>query len=92
MENNNKSMENLLMYNNSKLDSGKIWILFLFFGWSYGSMGQMGKQIFFYLTFGGFGLWTLIRLFTLNSSIKNHNRSIALRCGLTPAQLMGVGF
>lgn len=91
MKNNNKSMENLLMYNNSKLNSGKIWILFLFFGWSYGSMDKIGLQILFYLTFGGFGLWTLIRLFTLNSSIKDYNRSIALKCNLTSAQFIGLG-
>lgn len=39
--------EKLSFYNNRKVDSGKMWILFILFGWSYGSMGQMGKQIFF---------------------------------------------
>ena len=36
------------------------------FSWlDYGSLGSMVKQIFYYLTLGGLGLWTLYRLFTL---------------------------
>ncbi len=42
------------IYNGRKLDSTKMWILFLFLGWSYGSMG---KQILYYLTLGGFTIW-----------------------------------
>jgi len=63
----------MLMYQEEKVDSGKIWLLFLLFGWSYGSMNQMGKQIFYYLTLGGCGLWALYRLFTLNGKIKDYN-------------------
>ena len=94
MENENanqQSIQNLLIYNSKKLNSGMIWMLFLLFGWSYGSMGKMGTQILFYLTIGGFGLWGLVRLFTLSSSINDYNRKIALQCGLTPLQSMNVG-
>lgn len=46
-------------------------------------MNQMGKQIAYYLTFGGLGIWTLVRLFTLNSAIEQYNTSIADRIGLS---------
>jgi len=58
-----------------KADSTKIWLLFLFLGWSYGSLGQPWKQVFFYLTFGGFGFWTIYRLFTLNKAIRKYNEA-----------------
>ena len=80
-----------MMYNSSKLDSGKAWILFLFLGWSYGSMDQMGKQIFFYLTFGGLGIWALYRLFTLSGAIKKYNRQVAARVGLEAKEMMMLG-
>ena len=84
-------MENLLMYNNVKLSEGKIWALFLFLGWSYGSMDQIGKQILFYITFGGCGFWAIYRLFTLSSKIKEFNRKKAISLGLTSQELMILG-
>jgi hypothetical protein len=84
-------MENLLMYNNVKLSEGKIWALFLFLGWSYGSMDQIGKQILFYITFGGCGFWAIYRLFTLSSKIKDYNRKKATIIGLTTNELMMLG-
>jgi hypothetical protein len=59
-----------------------VWLTFMFLGWSYGSLGQMGKQIFFYLTFGGFGLWTIYVLFTLNKKINKYNNAIRVELGL----------
>ena len=59
-----------------------VWLTFMFLGWSYGSLGQMGKQIFFYLTFGGFGLWTIYLLFTLNKKINKYNNNIRIELGL----------
>ena len=56
-----------------KANPSTIWITFLFLGWSYGSLGQPVKQLFYYLTLGGFGLWTLYVLFTLNSKIRKYN-------------------
>lgn len=78
-------------YKERKKDSGMIWVLFLFFGWSYGSLGQMGKQIFFYLTFGGLGFWALYVLFTLNRKIKNYNRKIAYDVGLSVDDILMLG-
>jgi hypothetical protein len=83
--------EKLSFYNERKLESGKMWILFLFLGWSYGSMGQMGKQIFFYLTLGGFGLWMLYVLFTLSSKVKKFNKNVARQVGLNEEDIAMLG-
>ena len=90
MDEYNKS-EKLAFYNQSKLDASKIWLLFLLLGWSYGSMGQMGKQILYYLTIGGLGIWAIYRLFTLNGKVKKYNRDIALRVGLDATDLLMLG-
>jgi hypothetical protein len=84
-------MTNFESYNSQRLNSTNIWLTFLLIGWSYGSMGSVGKQIFFYITFGGFGIWTLYRLFTLNKAIKNYNKTIALKCGLSSDDLIKLG-
>lgn len=84
--------ERLNFYNERKIDGGKIWILFLFLGWSYGSLGSMVKQIFFYLTFGGFGFWVLYVLFTLNTKINKANKKIANEIGFDAEDLKMLGF
>lgn len=84
-------MNEELNYNKKKLDKTKTWLLFLFLGWSYGSMNQIGKQILFYLTFGGFGLWAIYVLFTLNKKIRKHNRHLALECGFGIEELAKYG-
>ena len=80
-----------LIYTNQSVKKSTIWLLFFFFGWSYGSMNQMGKQIAYYLTFGGLGIWTLIRLFTLSSAINEYNNSIADRVGLSNEEKVMLG-
>jgi len=72
----------LIAYDSRKANPTTIWLLFLFLGWSYGSFGQIGLQILFYITFGGIGIWALIRLFTLSGAIKSYNRKIAGQVGL----------
>jgi len=59
-----------------QLDKSTVWLLFLFLGWSYGSFGKIAKQIIFYCTFGGFGIWTLYVLFTLNNKIEKFNNNL----------------
>ena len=83
--------QNLLIYNSRKQSSGIIWILFLFLGWSYGSLGSITKQIFYYLTLGGFGMWTIYRLITLNGAIKKYNRKIAIEVGLNADDILKLG-
>ena len=84
--------EKLSFYNQSKMDASKAWLLFLLLGWSYGSMGQMGKQILYYVTIGGLGIWAIYLLFTLNGKIKKHNRSVAVRVGLDEKDMSMLGF
>jgi len=72
----------LLAYESRKANTTTVWLLFLFLGWSYGSLDKIGIQILYYITFGGFGLWALIRLFTLSGAIKTYNRRIAGQVGL----------
>lgn len=86
-----KNTEKLLIYNSRKQSSGTIWLLFLFLGWSYGSLGSIAKQIFYYLTFGGFGLWAIYRLITLNGAIKKYNKKIAIEIGLSADEILKLG-
>ena len=79
------------IYLSQKANPSTVWLLFLFFGWSYGSLGKIGTQILYYITLGGFGLWMLVRLFTLQGAIKKHNRDLALRIGLTEAEIKALG-
>jgi len=81
-------MTNYDAYDAQALDKGSIWILFLLVGWSYGSMNNMGKQIFYYLTLGGCGLWTLYRLFTLSGAIKKYNKKVAVKYGLSTEEML----
>lgn len=79
------------IYRERKANSSTIWILFIFLGWSYGSLGRIGLQIFYYLTLGGLGIWMLIRLFTLNGAIKEYNKNIAKDVGFTNDELVQLG-
>ena len=79
------------IYTNESVKKSTIWLLFLFFGWSYGSMNQMGKQIAYYLTFGGLGIWALVRFFTLSSSIKEHNLKVADKLGFSNDEKVMLG-
>ena len=75
------------IFNNRKVNRYVVWIMFLFFGWSYGMMNQSTKQLIYYLTLGGCGLWTLYILFTLNRKIKRHNVGIAVDLGMDIKEL-----
>ena len=54
-------------------------------------MGQMGKQVAFYLTFAGFGVWLLVRLFNLGAAIKEYNRKVAVEVGLSAEDMLRLG-
>ena len=81
----------IMIYQSRKANPTTIWLLFLFLGWSYGSLDKIGLQILFYITLGGVGIWTLIRLFTLNGAIKDYNRQIAAQVGLTKEEKLTLG-
>lgn len=74
--------EKIMLAQNETLKKGTMWLLFLFLGWSYGSMDKVGTQVLYYFTLGGLGLWALIRFFTLNSAIQDYNNKIYMRYGL----------
>ena len=84
-------MNKINYYQSQKLDKSTQWLLFLFLGWSYGSMDQMGKQLLYYITFGGLGLWMLYVLFTLNKKIDDYNRSIAINLEMSNDDLRMLG-
>jgi len=81
----------IAIYNTKKLENSKVWLLFLLLGWSYGSMDDMGKQIFFYLTVGGLGVWFLYVLFTLNGKIIKYNKKMAIEAGVKSDDLLKLG-
>lgn len=77
----------LMAYESRKANSSTVWILFLFLGWSYGSLDKIGIQILYYITLGGLGFWAFIRLFTLSGAIKTYNRKIAAQVGLDSQEM-----
>lgn len=77
----------LTAYEKRKVNPTTIWMLFLFLGWSYGSLNKVGFQILFYLTVGGLGIWFLFRFFTLTNGIKTYNRNIAIKVGLNNKEM-----
>jgi hypothetical protein len=81
----------IMIYQSRKANPTNIWLLFLFLGWSYGSLGNIGLQLLYYITLGGFGIWMLVRLFTLSGAIKDYNRQIAAQVGLTSEEMMSLG-
>ena len=54
-------------------------------------MDKVAKQILYYLTFGGLGLWTLYRLFTLNGAIRDYNKRIAAEAGMHNQEMATLG-
>ena len=84
-------MDKQFAYNERKANTTLIWLLFLFLGWSYGSLGKIGIQILYYITISGLGIWTLIRLFTLQGAIRDYNRKIAMEVGFDNAELVQIG-
>ena len=84
-------MDKQFAYNERKANPTLVWLLFLFLGWSYGSLGKIGTQILYYITLGGLGVWALIRLFTLQGAIRDYNRGIAVKLGFSSEELNLMG-
>ena len=88
MENDSSKM---LLAQNQLANKTNTWLLLLFLGWSYGSLDKIGLQILFYITLGGFGFWAVIRLFTLNGAIKEYNKNICIKAGLSADEMLMLG-
>ena len=43
------------------------------------------------VTFGGVGVWTLYRLFTLNGAIRDYNKKIAAEAGMDKQEMATLG-
>lgn len=81
----------IMIFQDRKAKPSTIWLLYIFLGWSYGSLDKIGIQILFYITLGGLGIWALIRLFTLSGAIKDYNRKIAAEVGLNDQEKLSMG-
>jgi hypothetical protein len=84
-------MDKQFAYQQRAINPTTMLLLFLILGWSYGSMGKMGKQVFYYLTLGGVGFWIIYRLFTLNGAVRRYNKQIAYECGFTNDEVIKLG-
>jgi hypothetical protein len=81
----------IMIFQSRKANPTTVWLLFIFLGWSYGSLGKIGLQILYYITAGGIGIWALVRLFTLSGAIKDYNRQIAAQVGLSDEEKVSLG-
>lgn len=52
------------------------YLFLIFLGAHYAYLGNWGKQILYWMTLGGLGIWMLIDLFSMTKIINNHNRPI----------------
>ena len=52
------------------------YLLWFFLGAHYAYLGQWGKQILYYITLGGLGIWALYDLFTMKNKINQFNAPI----------------
>ena len=84
-------MDKNFIYQERSIKKGNAWLLFLLVGWSYGSFDKMGKQIFYWITFGGLGFWLIYKLFTLNRDIIEWNKKGAHQAGFTNDEIMTLG-
>lgn len=59
--------------------TGTAYLFFLLLGSHYAYLGQWGKQILFWFTVGGFGIWALIDLFTIGGKVESYNTKVELK-------------
>lgn len=52
------------------------YVLFVFLLAHYAYLGKWGKQILFWITLGGLGIWALVDLFTIPEKVRSYNRPI----------------
>ena len=52
--------------------------LLICLGMPYGYLGKWGLQLVYWLTGGGFLIWTIILIFTLPSNVRDYNKDVAL--------------
>ena len=57
-------------------DSGKAYLFYFFGGAHYAYLGNWGKQILFWCTFGGLLIWAFVDMFRISSIVQKHNLPI----------------
>lgn len=65
-----------MILNNSLKKTGTAYLFWIILGAHYAYLNKWGLQILFWLTFGGFGIWALIDLFTIPSKVDAFNAPI----------------
>lgn len=60
-------------------NTGTAYLFFFLLGAHYAYLGQWVKQILFWFTFGGFGIWALVDLFSIGSKVEQHNTKEELK-------------
>lgn len=80
-------MDKNFAYSQKSINKSTAWLMFLFLGWGPGNFGKIGTQILYWITLGGFGIWTLITLFTLNGDIREYNIKVATDIGFTSEEI-----
>lgn len=64
-------------YTSKQKNVGLAYVLHLLAGLAYAYEGKWWKQLLFWATFYGFGVWWVVQLFRIPTSIRKTNRSIA---------------
>ena len=71
-----------LLYESKKKSTGLAYVFFLLLGCHYAYLGDWGKQLLFWITGGGLGIWVLIDLFRMSSLVREHNTRVMLECDI----------
>jgi len=66
-------------YESHRKSGGLSYVLWLCFGFHYLYLGQLGLQLLYWLTFGGFGLWAIIDLLRIPGMVEQKNEAILLQ-------------
>ena len=57
---------------------GVAYVLWFVIGLHYIYLGKLGWQLFYWVTLGGFLIWTFIDLFRIPGLVKDHNQDAAI--------------
>lgn len=64
-------------YQRQAKGTGMAYLFLLLFGLHYGYLGRWGKQVLFWCTFAGLGIWWFIDVFRLPGIVRDYNKDVA---------------
>ena len=73
-----KQEEFLEEYTRRAKKTSTAYLLFVLIGCHYGYLRRWGIQVLYWLTFGGFLVWTFISIFAIPSLVREYNKNIAV--------------